>query len=46
MLAHHMGEDALVMAVASTSGIVSVALLVVRARIDGVIGGLRRRKRS
>jgi hypothetical protein len=43
IVAHHMGEDVVLMAAASGAGAASVLLALARARVDELLRRLRRR---
>jgi hypothetical protein len=43
IVAHHMGEDVVLMAAASGAGVVSVMLALARVRVGEVMRRLRRR---
>ena len=46
ILGHHMGEEAFAAALVSATAVVPVTLLVVRAHVDRIAKGLRRRRRN
>ena len=46
ILGHHMGEETLAAALAGGTAVVPVTLLVMRAKIDHVLGKLRRGRQT